>query len=191
MAPNTYAAAAASLVDMPRVQSAAYRNHPAWLRTHDTDPDLLGFSRAFHAELKRRGMPFIPHRYYRGEVDQNREFDEGNSRARFGQSPHNFGMAVDVIHHAKGWNLTRSQWAVLGHIGKEVARKQNLKITWGGDWRFYDPAHWELADWKVRAAFVQPPKPGPDSFREAFRDARQRGLDRFVWQEREYTTELA
>ena len=24
-----------------------------------------------------------------------------------------------------------------------------VKVVWGGDWtRPYDPAHWELADWK-------------------------------------------
>lgn len=71
---------------------------------------------------------------------------------RPGRSPHQFGMAVDIAHLTRAWDLTAKEWAVIGLIGKEVARKRKIRIVWGGDFKsIYDPAHWELADWKERA----------------------------------------
>lgn len=77
-------------------------------------------------------------------------FRKGNSKAKWGSSPHNCGMAVDLVHGVYAWEIPKLCWSMLGHIGKEVAAQQGVKITWGGDWDFYDPAHWELSDWKSR-----------------------------------------
>jgi len=33
-------------------------------------------------------------------------------------------------------------------IGKEVARKRNIKLDSGHDWNFWDPAHWEIDNWQ-------------------------------------------
>jgi hypothetical protein len=62
---------------------------------------------------------------------------------------------VDIIHASRAWNLTKKEWDVLGSIGKEIARKRNLKMEWGGDWdgregrpKFYDPAHWQIKNWR-------------------------------------------
>jgi hypothetical protein len=63
-------------------------------------------------------------------------------------------LAVDIISATKAWDLSKKQWDVIGCIGKEIARKRNLKIDWGGDWDFWDPAHWQIADWrKYRTAY--------------------------------------
>ena len=55
---------------------------------------------------------------------------------------------MDIVHASRAWNLTKKEWDVLGSIGKEIARKRNLKMEWGGDWKFYDPAHWQIKDWR-------------------------------------------
>lgn len=78
---------------------------------------------------------------------QNRLYDEGVTKARAGNSPHNYGLAVDIVHGTKAWKIDDLEWTMLGQIGKEAARKANVKIEWGGDWSFYDPAHWQLKDW--------------------------------------------
>ena len=44
------------------------------------------------------------------------------------------------------------QWKLLAHIGKEVIAQKGLAISsmaWGGDWTFYDPAHWQIENWKA------------------------------------------
>ncbi|QCS37056.1 hypothetical protein [Tortoise microvirus 46] len=114
-------------------------------------PVILKFAPAFIKECAKYGVPMFAHEYVRSAERQMKLRALGNSKARAGQSPHQYGMAVDIVHGVHGWNLDRKQWAVLGLIGKEVARRQDVKLTWGGDWKFYDPAHWEIADWKQLA----------------------------------------
>ncbi|MBX8785568.1 M15 family metallopeptidase, partial [Ochrobactrum sp. GRS2] len=60
-----------------------------------------------------------------------------------------FGMAVDIIHGTKAYDLDRKAWSLLSHIGKEISVQAGIPVTWGGDWKFYDPAHWELKNWKA------------------------------------------
>lgn len=144
--------AAQNLVDMPVITSPAYRDHEIKAPRDGAHPDIVKFTLAFLRELKRRGIPMFPHEYMRGPERQNELRRKGRSKARFGRSAHNFGMAVDIVHFGRYWELTKNEWQVIGAVGKEVARRLNVKVTWGGDWRFYDPAHWELSDWKERVA---------------------------------------
>lgn len=146
--PGSHMAAAMGLTAFPVIASKAFRDREYRASTEGADPDLLRFAQAFTRDLKKRGYPFYIHTITRSKADQEAAFAKGVSKARFGQSPHNFGKAADIVHFGKGWNLTKKEWDVLGLIGKEVARRLNLKVTWGGDWKFYDPAHWELTDWK-------------------------------------------
>ena len=53
---------------------------------------------------------------------------------------------TSVASHAV--TLSRKEWDVLGHIGEEVAAQRGLKLEWGGRWKFYDPAHWQVADFQ-------------------------------------------
>lgn len=115
-------------------------------------PKLLEFERRFIRRMaKKHGVPLFAHCVIRSAADQAEAYVKGNSRAMPGRSPHNFGCAVDIVHSVKAWNLHRDSWTMLGHIGKEVATQMGLKLVWGGDWSFYDPAHWELADWRSLA----------------------------------------
>lgn len=114
------------------------------------DPVFSEFVRALLKELQKRNLPFVAHEMTRDRERQNALFKQGVSRARWGASAHNFGMGADIVHYVRLWDLTPKEWAIVGLVGKEVARKRQIAIVWGGDWSFYDPAHWELVDWKVR-----------------------------------------
>lgn len=117
-------------------------------------PEILEFERRLVKRAFKLGVPLFAHAVVRRSVDQNRLFREGKSHARAGESPHNYGAAVDLIHGTKAWALSRKQWAIIGHLGKEVAAQMGVAVVWGGDWKFYDPAHWELANWRdIRAQY--------------------------------------
>lgn len=194
--PGSHQAAAHGLVDFATVNSVSFKNRLLETSTAGVDLLILGFSRAFLAALHKRGWPFYAHTYVRSYAEQDRLFALGRSKARAGQSPHNHGLAVDIVHFKRGWDLTRKEWDCVGLVGKEVARtgfyrpevKKMLRpsMVWGGDWKFWDPAHWELELWRERLDGDEDP-----DFRSAFKAARLAGLRTFKWKGRDYTTDLA
>lgn len=132
-------------------------------------PAILEFEKAFTRRMAKLGVPMHASEVYRTPERQNDLYALGNSKAKAGQSPHQFGLAVDLIHSVKGWNLDERQWKLIGHVGKEVAKKvrfgyldakgeyhtAHVEFEWGGDFQsIYDPAHWQLVDWKqLRAKY--------------------------------------
>jgi len=121
-----------------------------WQATRDgADERIVTFARKFVVRMENLGVPMFPHVFVRSREDQQVAFDSGVSRAKPGQSPHQYGLAVDIVHGIKAWDLSRESWALIGHIGKEIATQNGLKVVWGGDFKsIWDPAHWELADWR-------------------------------------------
>lgn len=153
--PGSHLAAAAGLVAFDVVNSVAYKNRAIRASIEAVDPDLLRFAQSFLRDLTRRGWPFFANEYWRDRERQNQLNHQGNSKAKFGQSAHNYGMAVDIVHYGRFWELTRKEWELLGMLGKEAARRTNVKIVWGGDFKsLWDPAHWELADWRERVKAI-------------------------------------
>lgn len=115
------------------------------------DADILEFERTLVRRMRKLGVPMFAHCVMRGEDDQARAYVSGNSNAKWGESPHNYGMAVDLIHGIRAWSISRKSWEVIGHMGKEAAKAKGIPIVWGGDFkRLWDPAHWELANWRDR-----------------------------------------
>lgn len=110
-----------------------------------------GFVPVFIRRMQQLGVPMYAHCIVRTEAEQQKLFDAGKSKdsPADGIWPHK-AWAADIVHSTKHWDMTPMQWKLIGHIGKEVAHSLQVKVTWGGDWSFYDPAHWELADWRER-----------------------------------------
>lgn len=152
---SAYAGELRGMSDRAFCYSERYSDQQGRADRTGAQPEILEFERKLVKRALKLGIPLFAHQIVRGSADQNAAFREGRSKARAGESPHNYGAAADLVHGTKAWNLTRKQWAILGHLGKEVAAQSGIAITWGGDWTFYDPAHWELTDWrKIRASYA-------------------------------------
>ena len=178
---RTYKGATIDIVSKDHIDAArslsVTRDHKIWERSQVYDyrfshPDIVKFWRSFHKQMESRNIPVRAFEFTRSPERQEQLFNQGRSKARSGQSPHqihtfrfethkmvsgqkikqvyfqDYSAAVDVIHALRGWELTKKEWDVIGIIGKEVARKRKIEIEWGGDWHFYDPAHWQLKKWK-------------------------------------------
>ncbi len=96
---------------------------------------------------------------HRGREEQEKAFNEGKSKARFGQSKHNSfpSKAVDIVP----WPFNQDDWQdcdyfvhMAGYV-QAVADELGIKIRWGGDWNqnrrtsdesFLDLPHFELMD---------------------------------------------
>jgi len=61
------------------------------------------------------------------------------TKARGGESFHNYGVAFDVVFTKLGYNASENQWLMLG------AYAEQLGLDWGGRWTgFVDKPHFEL-----------------------------------------------
>lgn len=146
---KTHQAAAQRLTDWPALKEVSYLNKVVKTSWEGAHPLMVLFYRDLNKELAARGFPFYAHCFLRSAEAQYDAFRRGASKARPGQSPHNYGCAVDIIHAKRGWDIDREQWEVIGAIGKEVARKRGIPVVWGGDFQsLWDPAHWELEYWR-------------------------------------------
>jgi hypothetical protein len=101
---------------------------------------------------------------WRGEVEQNECFLRGNSNARWGSSPHNFGVAFDCAPIIDGKLYWPDETSPHFHVWKKIMNAgENVGLRWGNDWNndrvmdntqatmkkyLHDYPHWELKDWK-------------------------------------------
>ena len=85
---------------------------------------------------------------YRGKEEQNKYFREGKSKAKFGQSPHNYipCLAMDIFFLVNGkYNADLKRL-------KQIASEMPDGLTWGGSFKgFVDGVHFEKTNWKIIA----------------------------------------
>lgn len=144
------------------------------------DRRLLYWSSLFQELARKRGIPLYVHSAFRSKDQQDALVARGVSRSRWPTSAHNRGAAVDIVHGTLHWQMNRQEWAFLHRLGREAERRVNLQLyapgsvdyrgsprprehiklslEWGGDWSFYDPAHWQIAGFK---AFDTPSSSAP------------------------------
>jgi hypothetical protein len=154
--PDTgYSQALLGMVDRLYLKSAKYGDQQRRVDFDLAHPVVAEFSHLFVRRMASLGVPMFPHCVFRSKEEQETAFKLGHSKARYGDSPHNFGCAVDIIHSRHLWDLSPRQWQLIGHVGKELAAAKGFKLVWGGDWKRYpdavigwDPAHWQLANWR-------------------------------------------
>jgi peptidoglycan L-alanyl-D-glutamate endopeptidase CwlK len=91
---------------------------------------------------------------HRGEILQNKYFDEGKSKLKFPKGKHNDypSNAVDVVPYPVDWEDTDRMYYFAGFV-KGIAHMMEIPIRWGGDWDddtevkdtgFKDLPHFEL-----------------------------------------------
>lgn len=131
------------------------------------DPRLMWWAAHFCNEAAKRQIPLYVHCALRSRAEQDRVFKAGHSKARYPSSAHNIGEAVDIVHGTFHWDMTRQEWAFLHALGQRSLDRVNanlpaarkLSLRWGGSFAsLYDPAHWEVADYRSRLG----PRPATD-----------------------------
>lgn len=124
-------------------------------------PLICEFARKLVQRAAKLGVPLFPHCIVRTAVDQASAYARGVSWTPPSRPYPHRAFAVDIIHSTLAWMdkpPIPHAWELIGAMGLETAKSMSIKITWGGDWdgdgqtsdeRKYDPAHFELADWRA------------------------------------------
>jgi len=99
---------------------------------------------------------------HRGQEEQERAFNAGNSKAHFGQSAHNFfpSFAVDIYPYPTPYVQKKGvlylddnspEWNKMVCTFKNTAKMMGIDIVCGADFKtLKDFPHIEIADWKTR-----------------------------------------
>jgi hypothetical protein len=102
----------------------------------------------------------------RGKADQDTAFASGNSKAKWGESPHNRSpsMAADVYPYPISFGDRDRFHLFAGHV-LGVAATMGVDLRWGGDWDqdtqvndndFDDLAHFEISGWALKSEVGTP-----------------------------------
>jgi peptidoglycan L-alanyl-D-glutamate endopeptidase CwlK len=93
----------------------------------------------------------------RNKADQEKAFKGGFSKARFGQSSHNWtpALALDVGPYPLDWNDIAA-FKALAKVIRKHAKALKVDLVWGGDWTMRDYPHWELKNWRELAKTAKP-----------------------------------
>lgn len=118
-------------------------------RLDKVHPTLSAAIKVLIDTLAQNGMQIEVVQGLRTFAEQDGLFAQGRSRpgpivtrARGGQSNHNYGLAVDVVPFNNGqpnWNAPLGVWTTIGN------EAEKLGLEWGGDWKkFVDKPHIQL-----------------------------------------------
>lgn len=150
---KTYEEAALSLIDKD-TETKRKKRIEQDINYEGVHPDIVTFWKGMQKECQKRNISVRAFEFVRSMEKQEYYYKTGRSKARAGRSAHNIGglglsAAVDVISTERAWDLTKKEWDILITIGYEVARKKKIKVVNGSEFsKLYDPAHWELRDWR-------------------------------------------
>ncbi|HEX8709517.1 MAG TPA: peptidoglycan-binding protein [Pyrinomonadaceae bacterium] len=119
-------------------------------RLKKVHPELASRVRTAIANLAQGGIQVEVVQGLRTFAEQDALYAQGRTkpgqivtRARGGQSNHNYGLAVDVVPYTDGkpnWNAPNSVWVLIG------TEAEKLGLQWGGSWKkFIDRPHIQLS----------------------------------------------
>lgn len=138
------------------IKSPKYQQQQTRAYTVGADPLICEFADKVVRAGAKLGIPLYPHCIVRTYDEQAAAYARGVSKVNPAKQhwPHK-AWAVDIVHGTLQW-MDKPEiphaWDIIGHIGFNVAQSMQIDIEWGGTWKFYDPAHFELRDWRDRAA---------------------------------------
>lgn len=97
----------------------------------------------------------------RGRAEQEKAFRGGFSKAKFGQSAHNYipAVALDICPFPIDFNnLDKPNgFKAIAKVFMRIAKEKKLPVRWGGDWdmdgdwkdeKFLDWGHFEIHPWR-------------------------------------------
>lgn len=116
---QTYGEALRALADPVYLTGYRYRDQVAAFAAFQATANATQFERAVVRKFRRLGVPMFVEACL-------------------------FGNVLELVHGTKGRRLSDRQWAVVGHVGQEVATQLGLDVVWGGDGSPFAPTTWEV-----------------------------------------------
>lgn len=144
--------------------SAAYAAQQQRADWQQCDPRMRLLAAKVVLRAAKIGIPLYVHSAFRTKAEQDNLVRGGVTKAPYPKSAHNIGEAFDLVHGVYHWELTKREWSYIAWLVNDELRKVNegrlkadkLQLNWGGndgsktDTFKWDPAHWEILDYRAR-----------------------------------------
>lgn len=133
-----------------------------------TEGPMLYIGQQIVKAMQDAGYPAKIVEYYRTPVRQAELLAKKPPVTKAGpfESAHQYMCAVDIVHPAKGWDVSEAYWDTLASCVRNVALKLGVGLDHGHHWRFRDSAHVQLEDWRDFKAVVGVAKPTPEDLED-------------------------
>ena len=146
------------------LSSASYAAQQQRADWQQCDPRMELLAARVVLRAAKLGIPLYVHSAFRTKAEQDDLIRRKVTKARYPRSAHNIGEAFDLVHGTYQWNMTVREWAYLRWLVMEELRKINAKLPKArklqlGQYIGWDPAHFEVADYRdrIRRMPVQTP----------------------------------
>lgn len=126
----------------------------------DLKPEVRARVDAFLSSCTAAGLDVLVTSTLRTAAEQTALYAQGRTmpghivtRARAGQSAHNYGLAIDIVPMVNGkpdWKETDPVWKTIGQLGQAAG------LVWLGaaDSTFREEPHFELPNWREAAGIA-------------------------------------
>lgn len=118
--------------------------------------------------MASKGWPCKISEHWRTPERQAELLARGASKAGPWRSPHQYGLAVDIVHQTLGWNVPERFWADLHGCVQVIERQYGVALEHGHTWRFRDSAHVELGDFRRWRDLWGPRRPSSAEMDQCF-----------------------
>lgn len=114
---------------------------------NDLRPEMRALAEKLMLAMDALGHPIKPICTLRTNAEQDADYAKGRTAPgqkvtykKGGESPHNYGLAVDWLFVKEGWG---GPWKLLG------GEAEKLGLVWGGRWTLKDLDHTEYPKWRT------------------------------------------
>lgn len=109
--------------------------------------------------MAQKGWPCRVYEHWRTPERQAEMIAKGVSKAGPWQSAHQYGLAVDIIHSSKAWDVPERFWEDLEATVRVIEQCYKVDLEHGHRWKFRDSAHIELKNYRKYRALWGKRKP--------------------------------
>lgn len=122
-----------------------------WTKFSKSQPEWLGKQKYMQQAAKELGLTIVYSDMERTVAASNAgRAKKGSLVARGGQSPHNYGVAADIVLYKNGKAIGVDS-ALQTQFAQRVKELSGGTITWGGDWnKKGERHHFELTGWQQK-----------------------------------------
>lgn len=107
----------------------------------DAQTEFIRRLERFWQIMAQIGAPVEFHEFYRSPQRQNELYFQGKTKAKAGQSSHNWGLAVDYHFQGRGWSVPKDWWEVGDLVARYVGLESGIS--------YQDANHIQMPGWKT------------------------------------------